>query len=76
MKCLTFFTETLTHLSLGESELELYLLQNPPTSTNFKEAKKELANAKHHLQVASKAGSKVRFLKPLVKSWAQFYRAT
>ncbi|XP_033637024.1 tetratricopeptide repeat protein 7B-like isoform X1 [Asterias rubens] len=50
--------ETLTHLSLGESELELYLLQNPPTSTNFKEAKKELANAKHHLQVASKAGSK------------------
>ncbi|XP_022104824.1 tetratricopeptide repeat protein 7B-like isoform X2 [Acanthaster planci] len=50
--------ESLTHLALGESELELYLLQNPPGKTLSKDASKQLASAKHHLHLAAKSGSK------------------
>ncbi|XP_038072216.1 tetratricopeptide repeat protein 7B-like isoform X2 [Patiria miniata] len=50
--------ETLSHLALGESELELYLLQNPPSAAVKKNAIKQLANAKHHLHLAAKSGSK------------------
>ncbi|XP_072032563.1 tetratricopeptide repeat protein 7B-like isoform X3 [Amphiura filiformis] len=50
--------ETLGHLALGEAELELHLLQYPPTHQNIELARKELSNAKHHLQQAAKTSNK------------------
>ena len=49
------------HLAHGEAELELHLLQYPPKHQNVELAKTELANAKHHLQLAAKASNKVSY---------------
>ncbi|XP_070577120.1 tetratricopeptide repeat protein 7B-like isoform X2 [Ptychodera flava] len=50
--------ETLTHLVLGESQLEIYLKEHPLKEESSKIAKKELESAKKHLQQALKGESK------------------